>query len=371
MIPFIDLKETTELIKADVLSDWMHVLENHAYIGGSHVKNFESELEQNLNVKSALTCANGTDALLIALQAVGVQAGDYVAIPNLTFWATYEAVGQLGAKAILIDINPDDLQMSLTEFKKAFEIYRFKAAILVHLMGWTSAQVTEIRCYCKTNDIFLIEDGAQSYGVKIPNGENVYSNALLATLSFYPAKVFGGCMDGGAIVSSDLALIDKCRALCNHGRMAHYSYKYLGWNSRMGGLQAAFLSRTIKHVEHIVEVRRKCFEKYIDLLSDKTPFLKCFHPPENVIGNGYLAVFGVQNKSVLDVVEFFKKNGISTGRVYPETMDQQEPAKNAHRVSDLKYSKTFCEQVINLPLFYGITTEQIERSANILLEALA
>jgi len=371
MIPFIDLQDTVGLIKPDVLSDWSDVLEKQAYIGGSHVKNFESELEQNLNVKSALTCANGTDALLIALQAVGVQAGDYVAIPNLTFWATYEAVGQLGAKVILIDINPEDLQMSFDEFKQAFEKYRFKAAILVHLMGWASAQIADFRQYCVMNEISLIEDGAQSYGVKIANNEHIYSNAFLATLSFYPAKVFGGCMDGGAIVSTSASLIDKCRSLCNHGRSAHYSYKYLGWNSRMGGLQAAFLSRTIKHVDRMLESRRKSFQKYLELLDNKTSALKCFSPPENVIGNGYLAVFGIQKKSISNVVEFLKFHGVGTGRVYPETMDQQELAKNAHRVSDLNHSKNFCEQVLNLPLFYGIKMEQVEQSAKILLEALA
>src|SRR5262249_688455 len=149
-------------------------------------------------VARAVSCANGTDALRIALQAAGVRAGMKVALPNLTFWATFEAAAQLGAVPVLVDVDPEDLQLSLEELRAAHDVHRFDAAILVHLYGWASARVREIRAFCKDRGVALVEDAAQAFGVEA-FGRPLLEEAEIAALSFYPAKVLGGAMDGGAI----------------------------------------------------------------------------------------------------------------------------------------------------------------------------
>ena len=319
-IPFIDLKASTALAKRGILNDWERILDNCEFVGGPTVKLLEEKLQEILKVPHALACANGTDAILVALQALGVKAGDRVAIPNLTFWATYEAVAQLGAIPVLIDINEDDLQMDFEEFRKAHHTHRFKFAVLVHLMGWATPLLHEFRKYCKSEGIELLEDGAQSFGVEV-DGEPVYSKARISTLSFYPAKVVGGCMDGGAILSEDPKLIETCRSLCNHGRSSHYSYAHVGWNSRMGALQASFILRFLDHSSTIIEERRKAMDHYASILNQGSPQYKFFAAPKGVRGNGYLAVIQLYNHDAEKTASALKSVGIGVGRVYPETMD--------------------------------------------------
>src|SRR5262245_46039771 len=196
MIPFIDLHPMTRLVADAVAPRWAHVLESCELVGGAGVQQLERELARYCGTRAAVACANGTDALLLALQAAGVKPGMHVALPNLTFWATFEAVAQLGAIPVLIDISPDDLQLDLGELQRAHERFRFQHAILVHLYGWASSQLSEIRTFSAGRDIRLIEDAAQAIGV-VAGGRPLLADATLATLSFYPAKVIGGCMDGG------------------------------------------------------------------------------------------------------------------------------------------------------------------------------
>jgi dTDP-4-amino-4,6-dideoxygalactose transaminase len=362
-IPFIDLKRLVAEIRADVIADWTACLDNTEFVGGPRVSAVEKKLATVLGVPQVVSCANGTDALLVALQAVGVKRGMKVALPNLTFWATFEAVAQLGAIPVLVDIDPDDLHVSLDELRSAHESHRFDALMLVHLFGWTSTRLAEIRAFCKERNVALVEDGAQCFGVEV-SGKPVLADAAVATLSFYPAKVVGGAMDGGAVTVQSKEHEAFLRSICNHGRSDHYSYAHVGWNSRMGGLQAAFLLRVLDKVPAILESRRSTASWYSQRLASMKG-VRVFGPANassGIVENGYLSVLTVEGKRGQEVVDALKAAGVGAARTYPETMDVQPPAKAAGAIvhGDLRHSKAFCDKVVNLPLFYGMRAEERE-----------
>ncbi|MFO0736068.1 MAG: DegT/DnrJ/EryC1/StrS family aminotransferase [Labilithrix sp.] len=369
-VPFIDLSRLVSRVKADVLPAWQECLDKCEFVGGPRVTALEKKLSGVLGVKHTVACANGTDALVVGLQGLGVKRGMKVALPNLTFWATFEAIVQLGATPVLVDVDPDDLQISFSELQSAHEAHRFDAAILVHLFGWTSARLAEIRAFCKERNVALLEDGAQCFGVEW-NGKPVLAEAEVATLSFYPAKVVGGAQDGGAITTISETREQLIRSLCNHGRSDHYSYAHVGWNSRMGAPNAAFIGRLLDEVPAILESRRAAAQIYRERFASDAR-VRVFGPPPGVKENGYLNVMTVDGKKGADLVTALKSAGIGAARTYPETMDIQPPVKATGAIlhGDLAVSKRFCESVVNLPLFYGITAAECEEAAAALARAL-
>jgi UDP-2-acetamido-2-deoxy-ribo-hexuluronate aminotransferase len=357
-VPFIDLGRLVARVREDVLPVWAECLDKCDFVGGPRVGALEKKLAGALGVPRVVSCANGTDALLVGLQALGVRRGMKVALPNLTFWATFEAVVQLGATPVLVDVDPDDLQLSLHALRAAHDAHRFEAAMLVHLYGWTSAQLAEMRAFCKEREIRLLEDGAQCFGVQA-FGEPILAGADVATLSFYPAKVVGGAMDGGAITMQSADHEALVRSICNHGRSEHYAYAHVGWNSRMGGIQAAFLSRILDEVPAILESRRTASAYYRAELASVRG-LRVHGPPPGVTENGYLNVITLDDKPAQQIVDGLKAAGIGAARTYPQTMDVQPPAKAAGAIvhGDLRHSRRICESVVNLPLFYGIREDE-------------
>ena len=370
-VPFIDLSRLlTERVRQDVLADWSHCLAKCEFVGGPRVAALEKRLAGVLGVPRVVSCANGTDALIVGLQALGIGRGSKVALPNLTFWATLEAIAQLGAVPVLVDVDPEDLQLDLGELQKAHDAHRFDAAILVHLFGWTSSRLADIRAFCKSRQIALLEDGAQAFGVEAA-GEPVLSRASVGTLSFYPAKVVGGAMDGGAITLQTEEQERLVRSLCNHGRSDHYSYAHVGWNSRMGGLNAAFLNRVLDELPAILRSRRETAAFYRQRLAGDAR-LKVFGPPAGVVENGYLSVATATTKTGAELVAALKQAGIGAARTYPETMDVQPPVRELGAIccGELPVSRSFCERVVNLPLFHGIRQDEREAAATALLAAL-
>ncbi|MGZ3417275.1 MAG: DegT/DnrJ/EryC1/StrS family aminotransferase [Polyangiales bacterium] len=367
-VPFIDLGRLVRRFREPVEKDWSGVLERCEFVGGPTVKKLEERLGTVLGANHVVSCANGTDALIIGLQVLGVRAGTKVALPNLTFWATYEAIALLGAIPVLVDVDPDDFQLSLEELARAHEKERFTVAILPHLFGWASARLSEIRAFCEERGIALLEDGAQCFGVEV-GGQPVLAGARLSTLSFYPAKVVGGAMDGGAIVARDKSEADLARTLCNHGRATHYSYSHVGWNSRMGGLQASFILHVLDELPFILETRRSALDLY-RAFAESQKSIRFHGPPKGVTGNGYLSVFTSAKENGEQLVAALGQKGIGAARTYPETMDQQPPASGAIRVGDLARGRAFCRSVVNLPIFAGITAEEVRTSCEAFAEVL-
>jgi UDP-2-acetamido-2-deoxy-ribo-hexuluronate aminotransferase len=358
-VPFIDLSRLVRLVARDARADFADVLDECELVGGPRVARLESLVAAQLGMPHAVACSSGTHALVVALQALGVGPGTDVALPNLTFWATYEAVAQLGARAVLLDVDPDDLQMSFDAFRRAHDTHRFRAAILVHLFGWASARISEFRAFCAEREIALLEDAAQAYGVRVGDAP-VLAGATIAAVSFYPAKVIGGAMDGGAVLMRSREHEAIVRSLCNHGRVAHYRHERVGWSSRMGGLQAAYLLRVCERADAIVAARAEAARDYRERLADLGG-VRVFAPPPGVSDNGYLCVVTSATRDGESLAKALAEKGIGVARTYPETIDQQAPARAAAIAGDVRVSRAFCERVVNLPLFYGI--EPFEREA--------
>jgi len=363
-VPFIDLSRYPAEWYTQVVAAWEHCLRTTQFVGGEEVAKFEVALARRLGVNHAVSCANGTDALIVALQAAGVKAGDKVAVPAVTFWAVYEAVVQIGAVPVFVDIDPEDLHLSLEELKKAHSQFGLSAAIYPHMFGWTSKAIFSVRNFAQREGIRLIEDGAQGFGVTMEDGSSVFSGADIATQSFYPAKVFGGCMDGGAVLTSSENDAEIVRSLCNHGRDQHFLHGAVGWNSRMSGLQAAFLNIQIAQIDSILQDRLASLAFYSEQLGDLAR-ARLFLPPDGIGGNGYLAVVNIESSLREPFQSTLKQAGIGTGQVYPVPMHLQAPATNSLRISDLTNSERFCSQVVNLPLFYGMTSEELEKVVSV------
>lgn len=363
-VPFIDLSRIVQRIRGKVLSEWEHVLDNLEFVAPPRVAKLEGLINDSLGTSHTFCCANGTDAITLALQAAGIDKSCKVGVPNLTFWASYEAIVSVGATPVLIDISSDDLQLSLSELQKAHEMYNLNGVVFPHLYGFASLDIRAIRAFCRSNNIRVIEDGAQCFGVTI-DGQGVLADAEIGTLSFYPAKVIGGCMDGGAVVGSNADMVALARKLGNHGRSNHYSYSHVGWNSRMGGIQAAFITEVLTLEKEILESRRSALNLYQELYQ-ATPsihqLVELKMPGNGVVGNGYLSVFLLRERVADSVRDRLQAAGIGCGRTYPETISQQACCAHDLKASELTVSQDVCQRVINLPLFAFISAEECERS---------
>lgn len=264
-IPFIDLKRT-ELGFHQTLMDKFHSVTLGAqFIGGSEVVTLENRLKAELQVEHAVTCANGTDAIQLALRAVGVGMGDMVLVPNVTFWATFEAVVNVGAKPVTVDADISDGGVNFDAFAEAIQKIKPKAALVAHLYGWGSDRLLELRALCRQEGVVLVEDGAQAFGVMYQDVP-IFKGAHISTTSFYPAKVLGAAGDGGAVFTDDAELADTVRRLGNHGRTAHYGYGDVGWNSRLDSLQAAFLNLSLDYIHARIASRLEAVTFYLDHL---------------------------------------------------------------------------------------------------------
>lgn len=368
-VPFIDLRR----FEPGFLERWYetvrHLTEQTHFVGPPEVAELEAALADRLEVLHAVACANGTDALQMALRASGVGPGDVVLISDATFWATYEAVVNCGGRPVTVDIDPDDLQMSFEAFERAVLEYRPKAAILVHLYGWGSARLAEFRQFCHRHHLPLIEDGAQVYGSRIGEG-SIFRGCHLATLSFYPAKVLGACGDAGMILCSDAELAVTLKQLGNHGRSAHYGHVEVGWNSRMGGFEAAYLLLSLDYMEERLRSRRWAAEEYRRRLAPLG--IRCVAPPEGQTENGYLNVTLHDPEHRPLIAEALREQGIGCGIVYPGTVSAQPGARQtlAGRVGG-EQAEALSQQVLNLPLFAHITEEEIAKVVAAVADARA
>jgi UDP-2-acetamido-2-deoxy-ribo-hexuluronate aminotransferase len=382
-VPFIDLEPWVEKVSGDFNSsnrfgiDVTRLLLSREFLGGGPTtKKLEARLSEKLGVPHVVTCANGTDALQLALRACGIDRGSRVAMPNLTFWATYEAIVNVGATPVLIDIDPDDRQMSFDDFKRAHDEKRFDAAILVHLYGWCSSRLTEFRTFCRERRITLIEDGAQAFGVEL-DGQNVFADADVATLSFHPAKVLGALGDGGAVLTKTARVAERVRALGNHGRAGsgQHTHVAVGWNSRLDAIQAVWLLRGLDVIDEVIEARRKLRDLYVTWLAaityDYNPAHHVRSPAyPGITTNGYMTTLVRTNQPPADIViRRLAEQSIEARRIYPYTIADQSQG-NAIQYGPLYHSRKLAENIISLPLYYGMPEEYVECCVQAYVEAV-
>lgn len=359
-VPFIDLKRYEEGFHDSLIKKFHSMTLNAQFIGGLDVTELEKRLQSKLDVTYAITCANGTDAIQLALRAVGVGDGDVVLVPNVTFWATFEAVVNVGAKPVTVDADISDGGVCFNAFAEAIRECRPKAALVAHLYGWGSARLLELRALCREYGVVLVEDGAQAFGVRY-QGESIFKGAHISTTSFYPAKVLGAAGDGGAVFTDDAELADKVRRLGNHGRTAHYGYGDVGWNSRLDSLQAAFLNLSLDHIDARISSRREAVAFYQKHLP--TNGIQLMNAPAGYEENGYCNVCLVHDAALKASLEArLKAEGIGFGNIYPSVMSSQPGAAGyikGHFGNQV--GEQLCASVLNLPLFPYMTEVEKQR----------
>lgn len=369
-VPFIDIRRHESGFVDAVTAKFSELISKAQYMGGEEVEIFEKRLCALTQTEAAVTCANGTDALQIALRALEVGPGDKVLVPDVTFWATFEAVVNVGASPVTVDADLSDGGVSFDAFEEAVERLKPKAAIIAHLYGWGTARIRDLRELCRTKNVKLLEDGAQCFGTEYA-GHPLLAGALVSTTSFYPAKVFGAAGDGGAVMTDDTELAARMRQLANHGRTSHYGYGLVGWNSRMDSLQAAYLNLSEPYLAARIASRRMASQYYRETL---TKFgVNVLAAPDGYAENGYCNVClfdDLDQKARLEGT--LRQEGIGFGNIYPSALSEQPGAKNyleAHIGGSV--GKKLSRSVVNLPLFPYMTEAELERVADVVRQGLS
>jgi dTDP-4-amino-4,6-dideoxygalactose transaminase len=355
-VPFIDLLRFEPGFLETVSTRVTAALKEGHFVSGPEVESCRKALLENSRSANIALCANGTDAIQLALRAAGVKSGDRVLIPNMTFWASFEAVVNVGAEPIPIDVEWDTFHLSLARIEEAVAKFSPQALLMVHLYGWAAPETEAIRDYCAARKLLLVEDSAQAYGTTL-NGKSVIGEAPVATTSFYPAKVLGASGDAGAVFSKDPKISELAARLANHGRLDHYEHGWVGWNSRVGVYESIFLEESVKHIDARLASRRKVTETYRRELAGLP--LEFLSPPKGVVENGYLSVARIDAGLRPQLIDFLKSKNIGYGTVYPGAMSRQPGAKEWMKHSlDTGTADRIARSVLNLPCFASMTDHE-------------
>lgn len=265
MIPFIDIRAQREAYRSEFLQAEQGVLDSGCYIGGPEVQNLEAELAKYTGAAHAITCGSGTDAITIALLAMGIQPGDEVIVPDFTFIAPAECVMRLGAIPKFADIDAETLQASVEGIESLIG-KKTRGIIAVNLFG-QCAPYAEIQKCARANNLWLIEDSAQAFGAT-QNGAAACTFGDIAITSFYPAKPLGCYGDGGALFTQNDELAQKIRLIANHGSCKRYIHEICGINSRLDAIQAAVLRVKLRHLDEELKMRRENARKYNEFFAE-------------------------------------------------------------------------------------------------------
>ncbi|OPY15890.1 MAG: dTDP-3-amino-3,6-dideoxy-alpha-D-galactopyranose transaminase [Syntrophus sp. PtaB.Bin138] len=354
-IPFVDLKSQYDIIKADIDQAIAAVISKTAFIGGTHLKNFEDAFAAFCNVKHCIGVGNGTDALYIALRTLGIGSGDEVITVANSFIATSEAITMIGAKVVFVDIDPKTFNIDTGRIEEKITA-KTKAIIPVHLYG-QPADMDPILIIAKKYNLKVVEDAAQAHGA-VYKGKRIGSIGDMACFSFYPGKNLGAYGDGGAIVtnSDDWAL--KARMIANHGRIDKYDHEIEGVNSRLDGLQSAILATKLKHLPEWTEARRRnayCYNKCLADTGLITPF-----EIDDVTAVYHLYVVRVKEELRKKFQDHLQTKGISTGIHYPIALPNLKAYKYLnHTESDFPEATKASREIVSLPMFPELTESQI------------
>jgi dTDP-4-amino-4,6-dideoxygalactose transaminase len=354
-IPFVDLKAQYQTIKVEIDSAVERIITNTAFIGGEDLKQFDKEFAAYCEAKACVSVGNGTDALYIALRALGIGAGDEVITVSHTFIATSEAITQVGAKAVFVEIEPDTMLMSPDAVIAAITP-KTKAIITVQLYG-QPCDMDRIMAIAKEHNLKVIEDAAQAHGASW-NGRRVGSLGDVACFSFYPGKNLGAYGDGGAIVSNDEDLIKRAKMIANHGRLEKYTHEIEGVNSRLDGLQAAILRVKLPYLDKWNAERQRVAARYLDKLQNSDAVvLPTIRPEANPVW--HLFVVRVKNRDAFQA--YLKEQGISTGVHYPIPLHRQQAYEHFQMpIGSLPITEKVASEIVSLPIYPELTDSMVD-----------
>lgn len=369
-IQMVDLQSQYQKIKPEIDKTVTEVISSAAFINGPEVKKFQSELETYLDVKNVIPCANGTDALQIAMMGLGLKPGDEVITVDFTFAATVEVIALLQLTPVLIDVDKDTFNMDIEALKKAITP-KTKAIVPVHLFG-QCANMEEILKVAQEHDLFVIEDTAQAIGANytFSNGSVKKAGTIgnVGTTSFFPSKNLGCYGDGGAIFTNDDDLAYKIRGIVNHGMYKRYYHDVVGVNSRLDNIQAAVLRVKLPHLDDYCDARRKAAEYYNQGFSvtDKISTPKTSNFTSHVFHQYTLRLKDTDRNALH---QHLLDKGIPNAIYYPVPLHSQKAyADERYNEDDFKVTNELIETVISLPMHTELEKEQQDLIINTILE---
>lgn len=362
-IPLVNLARQYESLKDAIRLAVDQVFEQTAFIKGPFVSAFEQQFSKLYSDAAVTGCANGTAAISLALEALGIGSGDEVLVPSHTFIATAEAVCHVGATPIFVDSNPDTYCMDV-ESLAAYITPRTRAVLPVHIYG-NAVDMTALQSLVSGTTIHIVEDCAQAHLASFA-GKPLGLFGAAGTFSFYPGKNLGGCGDSGAVISYDASLIEKIQKLADHGRLTKYEHDVIGYNQRMDGIQAAILSVKLQHLEAWTERRRAVAAQY-DACMDSLGLKRIISHPECQPAY-HLYVIEVSDRK--SIQEKLAQKGISTGVHYPLPLHRQPAFIGTNQQTQLPVVEDFCDRILSIPICGSITDTEVEYICSSLKDAL-
>jgi dTDP-4-amino-4,6-dideoxygalactose transaminase len=372
-IPPLDLKRQYQMIGAEIDAAVLSVLASGAYIGGPGVQAFEQEFAKYVGTAEAVGCNSGTDALYLALKILGIGAGDEVITSPFTFIATAEMVSATGAKPVLVDIDPDTYNIDLTKIAAAITP-QTRAIMPVHLFG-RPVDMTALMSIANSHNLKVIEDCAQSASAEWA-GRKTGNIGHVGCFSFFPTKNLGCCGDGGAITLNDPTWAADARMYREHGSRMRYYHEVVGINSRLDALQAAILSIKLRYLDKWTAGRQEVADRYQQLLTHIPDIILPKPTPTQgkSAWNQYtIRILGGTDGSRRDAVRAkLQEVGIISMIYYPLPLHLQEVYQDlGYKPGDFPVTEEVSHQVLSIPMFPEITTEEQERVAYALKAALA
>lgn len=360
-IQMVDLKSQYHNIKKEIDENIFKVIESSAYINGPSVKDFQAHLEEYLKVKHVIPCGNGTDALQIAMMALGLKPGDEVISTPFTFIATVEVIGLLGLTPVFVDVEEGTFNMDVTKLEAAITP-RTKAIVPVHLFG-QCCNMQEIMRIAAKHNLFVIEDACQAIGAEafMDNGHAQKSGTIgtIGCTSFFPSKNLGCYGDGGAIFTNDDELNHRIRGIVNHGMFTRYYHDMIGVNSRLDSIQAAILDVKLKYLDEYIAARQKAASYYNKAFEGHpkitTPTVADY--TTHVFHQYTLKLHDVNRNQL---IENMKAAGIPVMIYYPVPLHLQKAfAHLPYHRGDFPVSETLCDCVVSLPMHTELDEEQL------------
>ncbi|MDP2385320.1 MAG: DegT/DnrJ/EryC1/StrS family aminotransferase [Bacteroidota bacterium] len=376
-IQMVDLKGQYLKIKEEVDKGINEVIENTAFINGPAVKEFQSDLEKYLSVKYVIPCANGTDALQIAMMALDLKPGDELITANFTYVATAEVIGLLGLTPVLVDVYPDTFTIDVAAIEKAITP-KTKAIVPVHLYG-QCAEMEEIIALAKKHNLYVIEDVAQAIGadyvMKDGSKHKAGTIGTIGCTSFFPSKNLGCYGDGGAIYTNDDELAKKLKMIAHHGQSVQYVHDVLGVNSRLDTIQAAVLKVKLKHLDEYAAARNRAAAHYDKVLANH-PKVKIPVRVKNsthVFHQYTLQLNGVDSPDSYrgKMREYLAERNIPSMIYYPIPLHMQNAYKSdRYKSGDFPVTEKLCASVISLPMHTELDQETLNYITDNVLEFL-
>ena len=368
-IQMVDLQSQYYKIKSEVDNAVLNVMDSAAFINGPEVKSFQSDLETYLDVKHVIPCANGTDALQIALMALDLKEGDEVITADFTFAATVEVIHLLKLNSVLVDVDYDTFTMDIDKLKAAITP-NTKAIIPVHLFG-QCANMEEILKVAKAHDLHVIEDNAQAIGADFTFSDGTVKKSgtmgILGTTSFFPSKNLGCYGDGGAIFTNDDELAHKIRGIVNHGMYERYYHDEVGVNSRLDSIQATVLRKKLPLLDTYNEARRKAADYYDEAFAGN-PNILTPKRAENSTHVFHQYTLRILNGKRNELQQFLAEKEIPAMIYYPVALRKQKAYFQESDPKDFVNTDQLLDQVISLPMHTELDEEQLKYITDAVLE---